>query len=195
MIRKLLLPALLTGLLGGCVTDYAYRYGGDGGDYYYGQPGVDYHYYDDGYGYYPYSYYPYSYYPYGGHYPYYRYGYPYPYYGNYGYPYNHPDYYYHHHRPPVVNPGPGTDPGNHGPRDAARRDDFRRPPRHSLDGRTYQPQVIVPTTPSQPQSAPRPPIRETPRYEPRRESGSTMPQSIHRLTQPKRGDSAPTHEP
>ena len=40
MIRKLLLPALLVGLLGGCVTGYGYRDG-----YYYGQPSVEYRYY------------------------------------------------------------------------------------------------------------------------------------------------------
>jgi hypothetical protein len=73
MIRKLLLPALLVGLLGGCVTaGYGYRDG-----YYYGQPSVEYRYYDYGYPYYPgYSYYGYPYYGY----PYYRRPYYYPYY-------------------------------------------------------------------------------------------------------------------
>ena len=80
MIRKLLLPALLVGLLGGCVTGYGYRDG-----YYYGQPSVEYRYYDYGYpggGYYPYGY---GYYPYGRYYNYYGSPYYNPYYGRYPY--------------------------------------------------------------------------------------------------------------
>ena len=79
MIRKLLLPALLVGLLGGCVTGYGYHDG-----YYYGQPSVEYRYRDYGY---PYGYYgPYRYRhasPWG--YRYY-YGYPYGYRHRYVYP-------------------------------------------------------------------------------------------------------------
>jgi hypothetical protein len=81
MIRKLLLPALAATLLAGCVTDYTYRGGAGGGDYYRGSPGVDYRYYG-GYGGYGGGFYGgYPYYGYGGYYPY-RYGY-----GYYGYPY------------------------------------------------------------------------------------------------------------
>lgn len=103
MIRKLLLPALLTGLLGGCVTEYGYRDG-----YYYGQPSVEYRYHDYGYpyGYYP-GYYPY-YYPYSGNY--YRY-YNYNYYPNYRYGYPYYPHYHHHHKPrPPVTGTPGSQP-------------------------------------------------------------------------------------
>jgi hypothetical protein len=99
MIRKLLLPALLVGLLGGCVTGYGYRDG-----YYYGQPSVEYRYYDYGYPYYPgYGYYGYPYYGY----PYYRQPYYYPYY---------------HHRPRPGTPSTGDHRDNPPPwRDLNRR--------------------------------------------------------------------------
>lgn len=107
MIRKLLLPALATALLGACATGYDYR-GGNEGDYYYGQPSVDYYggYYG-GYGYPGWSGmmgFGYGYGGYGG------YGYGYPYYG-YGYPYY----------PPVIivrpdHPRPGTGPQRPGQR-------------------------------------------------------------------------------
>jgi hypothetical protein len=82
MIRKLLLPALLTSLLAGCASNYYYRDAGHGGGYYYGDPSVDYDYYD--YGFYGYGWYGYG-------WPYYRW----PYYsswyghGHYGFPYAH----------------------------------------------------------------------------------------------------------
>ena len=95
MIRKLLLPALLTGLLAGCVTGYNYRQE-NGGDYYYGEPGVDYRYYDYGYGGYGYGY------GYGNYgWPYYGYPY-YSWYGpgwGYGFHDPWPYYYYSGHQP------------------------------------------------------------------------------------------------
>ena len=98
MIRKLMIPALLAGLLGGCVTDsYSYREDGGGG-YYYGQPSVQYNYYDYGYGYgWPYYGSPFYSGPFYGwnhfdrHWGYY--GFPF---RHYGYPYPH----YRHHRKP-----------------------------------------------------------------------------------------------
>lgn len=116
MLRKLLLPAACTLLLGGCVTGYGYGgrgyYGYDG--YAYGQPAT--RYYGNagyGYGYYPYSRYGYHYGPsiyYGGYYG----GYPY-----YGYPY-YPYYPRHRH-------DRDDDDRDHGRND-------RRPPWRELDG-------------------------------------------------------------
>lgn len=172
MIRKLLLPALLTGLLGGCVTGYEYR--ADGGGYYYGQPQVEYRYHDyypGYYGYYPYSgyYHRYAYPYYYGHYPYYRYGYPY------GYPYRHG----HKPRPrPPVTGTPDPDPGH--------RDDSRRPPWRDYTNRR-RPQVA---TPNQVQ-----PLAQPPRSEPRRDSGSRMGQAIRRATETRRRQSGETQEP
>src|SRR3546814_462944 len=108
MIGKLLLPALASALLAGCVTS-GYQYRGGSGDYYYGQPSTQYRYYGSPYGSYGYGYpggwggsigygYPYGYYGYGG---YGGYGYGYPYYP--GYPY----------RPPVVIVRPGPGGGGH----------------------------------------------------------------------------------
>ena len=112
MIRKLLLPTLLVGLLGGCVTDYGYRDG-----YYYGQPSVEYRYYDYGY-------------PYGGYGGYPGYGY-YPYYGSgyYGYPYYRRPYYYY-------NPYYYRRPRPHGPgHDDNDNDHDNPPPWRNLDPR------------------------------------------------------------
>ena len=77
MIRKLLFPALLAGVLGGCVSaGYGYH------DGYYSVPNVELRVGYNAHGYYAYPYL-YGYYPYGGYYGHYRYyGYPY-----YGYPY------------------------------------------------------------------------------------------------------------
>lgn len=135
MIRKLLLPALLVGLLGGCVTaGYGYRDG-----YYYGQPSVEYRYYDYGYPYYPgYGYYGYPYYGY----PYYRRPY---------YP-----YYYHRPRPPA----PGTpSTGEHRDNPPPWRDLNRR---RRVDGGTPPGELQAQGTPP-PDVAPRPraPRRET----------------------------------
>ena len=106
MFRKLLLPVLAMGLLGGCVSS-GYQY--DSAGYYYGQPSTNYRYSDGYYG--GYSRYP-SNYPgyYGG--LYYGAGSAYPGYGYGRYPYG----YY---RPPVVvvRPGQGGHHGgNHGHR-------------------------------------------------------------------------------
>lgn len=134
MIRTLLLPAALVGLLGGCVSA-GYSYRGDGGGYYYGQPAVEYRYHD----YYGPSYYgPYRY----GYYPY-RYGYGYPWYSGWyghGFPYYwdpFPRYYYrprHDHKPP-----PGTDPPPT-PRPPGNDD---RPPWRDF-GRRTQPRILQP---------------------------------------------------
>lgn len=123
MIRKLLLPALLVGLLGGCVTGYGYRDG-----YYYGQPSVEYRYHDYGYPYGPYSH---GYYPYGYYYPYgVRYNRYYNYYPNYRYGY--PNYYYRNHRkprPPVTEtPRPHHPVPPSGPRPGHRDGDDNLPP-------------------------------------------------------------------
>ena len=105
MFRKLLLPALAIGLLGGCVTG-GYQY--DSAGYYYGQPSTSYRYsdgyYGGGYGYpgYAPSYYGSLYYGGGYRNP----GYRYPGYGYSNYPYG----YY---RPPVIVVRPGHN-GNHG---------------------------------------------------------------------------------
>lgn len=105
MIRKLLLPALAIGLLGGCVSS-GYQY--DSAGYYYGNPSTNYRYdgyYDSRYRY-PNSYpgtYGSVYYGSGSRYPGYGYG------G--GYRYGYGGGYY---RPPVVVVRPGY--GNHGNR-------------------------------------------------------------------------------
>jgi len=100
MIRKLILPAIVIALLGGCVTGYSYRQGS--GDYYYGAPAVEYRYYPT------YSYGAYGYYgPYRYADPYAYRGYPYGYRGGYGYPYGYPYSYYRYRRPvPRVDPTP-----------------------------------------------------------------------------------------
>lgn len=96
MIRKLLLPALLVGLLGGCATaGYGYRDG-----YYYGQPSVEYRYHDYGYPYYP---------GYYGYYPYYGSSYYYPYYHRRPYYYYNPNY----HRPRPRPDQPPRDDDDH----------------------------------------------------------------------------------
>lgn len=125
MLRKLLLPLAAIALAGGCATmsDYQYRNGGAGGDYYYGRPGVDYRYHGSPYGAYPYGYGPPARFGYYG-----RYGHPYyghPYYGHYGHP-----YYGYPHRPPVVIVQPRPDGGT-----AVDRDDERRPPWRDLNAR------------------------------------------------------------
>jgi hypothetical protein len=146
MIRKLVLPILAAALLGGCVTDYAYR-GGDRGDYYYGQPSTEYRYYGPYGGYAPYGgFAPYGYggFNFGG-----TYGYPYRYYGypyGYGGFYNHPYYRPYYRRPAVTGPGVPQ-----------HRGDGRRPPWRDLDGlrrrptadggSREQPREVVPTGP------------------------------------------------
>jgi hypothetical protein len=175
MIRKLLLPALLVGLLGGCVSaGYSYRDG-----YYYGQPSVDYRYYDYGYpgGYYPYGY---GYYPYGERYRYYNYYSPY-YYGRYPY------YYNHHHRrpkPPVTgtpDPSPNPQPGHDR--------DGDRPPWRDLNRRRRD-EVAREAVPSRPQ----PQVRQAPRRESRGE-GSSMGQVIRRAQETRRRSSSSSQEP
>lgn len=140
MIRKLLLPALATALLAGCMTS-GYQYRGGSGDYYYGQPSTQYRYYGAPYGSYGYGY------P-GGWSGSFGYGYGYPYgyygYGGYGgYPY-YPPYPY---RPPVVivrpgggghdhgNNNGGNDPGDSGGNDTppVQPVDRPRPPWRDLD--------------------------------------------------------------
>lgn len=169
MIRKLVLPVLAAALLGGCVTDYAYR-GGDRGDYYYGQPSVEYR-YDGGYGgYAPYGYGGFGYGGYGTYgYPYRNYGMPYGYGGYYNNPYYPPYYRPYYQRPPVVRPRPDGPPPQHG-------GDDRRPPwrnynelrrRPPIDGgpSSVAPREVVPARP-----APAEP----------RERGSRMEQTIRR---------------
>ncbi|MCF7221740.1 hypothetical protein [Marilutibacter chinensis] len=157
LLSRVLAPALAVALLGGCVSDYAYR--SDGGGYYYGRPSVEYRYYGGygypyGYGGYGYGYRPYGY-PYGYHYrPYYP-GYPY-------YPYRPP-----YHRPPYKPPH--------------RHDDDRgKPPWRDLDrisrehrDRNEPRPRIVPrgdlTRPAPPMSRPLPPNRSSgPRPVPQR---------------------------
>lgn len=119
MLRKLLLPALAIGLLGGCVTS-GYQYDRDG--YYYGQPSTNYRYSDgyyDGRYRYPGSY-PGSYPGYYGNFSYSR-GYRYPGYG-YGYG-GYPNGYY---RPPVIIVRPGYG-GNQGHRPPSGGRDNRAP--------------------------------------------------------------------
>lgn len=161
MIRKLVLPVLAAALLGGCVTDYAYR-GGDRGDYYYGQPTTEYRYYG----------------PYGGYAPHgfgsFGYGYP-----HYGYPfgyrgfYHYPPYRHHHRHPPVTHrPPDGSPTPQHRPNDGRppwrNVDELRR--RQSADGGGTQPREVVPVRPVEPTVTPREP----------RERGSRMEQVIRR---------------
>lgn len=175
MIRKLLLPALLVGLLGGCVS-YGYRDG-----YYYGQPSVEYRYHDYGYGY-PYQY---GYYPYGERYRYYNsYGYPYRY--GYGYPRygNYPYYPYRHPRPHSGPRPPRLDDDNPPPW----RDYDRRRRMGEVAGRALQAQGTIP-------SAPRTMTREAaPRREVRSE-GSNMGQIMRRAQETRRRESSDTQEP
>lgn len=123
MMRKLsiaTIAAIAALLLGGCVSDYAYRDGP--GDYYYGRPSVDYSYYGYGapygsIGYGGYGGYGYGGYGYGGYSGGGLYGYPYGGYGSgyggyYGYPYRNGHYRPRHdggyERPP--RPGNGSTP-------------------------------------------------------------------------------------
>ena len=169
MIRKLLLPAALVGLLGGCASaGYGYRDG-----YYYGSPSVEYRYHDYGY--------PYGYYPYRG----YFHGYHgYPYYGRYYYP----PYYYHHRRPRPPVTGTPQPPGNDD-------DDDRRPPWRDLNRRA---RIVdddrgglraVPTNPQ-------PVVRQDPRPQPRSRSGegSSVGEALRRASE-KRRSSSDTQEP
>lgn len=107
MFRKILLPAIAIGLLGGCVTG-GYQY--DSAGYYYGQPSSTYRYYD---GYDNRYRYPGNYPSYYGNFNY-RGGYGYPGYGSPGYRY--PGYGYGggYYRPPVivVRPGHGGNQSN-----------------------------------------------------------------------------------
>ncbi|GHA87951.1 hypothetical protein [Cognatilysobacter bugurensis] len=129
MLRKLLLPLAAVALAGGCATmsDYQYRNGGTGGDYYYGRPGVDYRHHGGPYGHYPYG-------PSVRFGTWSRYGHPYygnPYYGYYGHPYyGYPYYGGVPYRPPVVIVQPRPD-GGHVDRD----DNDRRPPWRDLNAR------------------------------------------------------------
>jgi hypothetical protein len=187
MIRKLLLPALLAGLLGGCVhTGYSYRDG-----YYYGQPSVEYRYYDYGY---PYSY---GYYPYGGRHGYY--GYPHRY--GYGYPY-YPYYRYWHKKPPVSGPRPphndGDDDPPSGPRPPHNDGDDNPPPWRDLGRRRRVDDVggalqakgtITPSPTPSPQTT-----REGPRRETRSE-GSRMGQAMQRTQETRRRQSSNAQEP
>jgi hypothetical protein len=127
MLRKLLLPLAAVAVAGGCATmsDYQYRNGGTGGDYYYGRPGVDYRYQGSPYGYGPYGYGPSVRFGYYG-----RYGYPHyshPYYGYYGHP-----YYGYPYRPPVVVVQPRPDGGEPV---IDRDDDDRRAPWRDFNAR------------------------------------------------------------
>lgn len=166
MIRKLLLPALLVGLLGGCVTGYGYRDG-----YYYGQPSVEYRYYDYGYPYYSgYGYYhPYSRYPYYG----------YPYYNRRPHYYYNP-YYYHRQKPPRDHDD----------------DNDRPPPWRDYDRRTrvedaLKSRVRTQNTPPRDQPAATP----MPRRESRNDGdGSRMQQALRRA-QDTRRRSGETQEP
>jgi len=180
MIRKLVLPVLAIAMLGGCVSDYAYR-AGDRGDYYYGQPSTEYR-YDGPYG----GYAPYGggYAPYGGYSPYgyggYGYGYPRGYYGT---PYGYGGYYNHRHyyppyytRPPVVDPRPdGTTvqpPRNDNRRQGWRNfDELRRRPANAT-GVAVQSRGIIPSAPM---------------AEPR-ERGSRMEQVIRRANRNAEGE-------
>ncbi len=164
MFRKLLLPALAVGLLGGCVTS-GYQYDRDG--YYYGQPSTTYR-YDDGY--------------YNGRYDGRydsRYGYPGSapgYYGNFGYGtgyygggYRYPGYGYGrypngYYRPPVivVRPGHGGNPGHRPPSPGGRNDrapwrDYERLQNERIQQSTPPPTgnrpssaVLRPAVPAQP---------------------------------------------
>jgi len=180
MIRKLLLPALLVGLLGGCVTaGYQYRDG-----YYYGQPSVEYRYQD--YGYYPYGY---GYYPYGERYRYYNYyNNPYysPYYGRYRYPY---DYnHYRQPRPPVTGtPAPGPRPDD--------TDDTNPPPWRNLERRRIRDVTDQDELPArQRRSEPQAMTRQAPDRESRGD-GSRMQQAVRRAQETRRRSSGDTQEP
>jgi hypothetical protein len=161
MIRKLLLPAALVGLPGGCVTaDYSYRDG-----YYYGRPSVEYRYHDYGY---PYGY---GYYPHGGRY----YGYyGYPYYGRYCYP---PHYYYRVPQRPPVTGTPDHDDN-----------DRRRPPWRDLDrSRTRPTTGGVPLREPTVRTTPTP----RPQTQARTGDGSRVGQALRRASETRRrsGDS------
>lgn len=159
MIRRLLLPALAAGLLGGCATGYSYR--GGVGDYYYGQPSVEYRYYGVPYG----GYGPYGYYGYPG-YNYLPYGY-YGYWNNYGYPYyyvpiDRPD------QPPDSDPpGDGSgDPDAPPPPPTTDTLSPARPPWGDVDGRTGRrddPLGERPPMPGVRQFTPMPPVTPAPR--------------------------------
>lgn len=171
MIRKLLFPALLAGLLGGCVTaGYGYRDG-----YYYGQPSVEYRYYGNGYpyGYYP-GYYGYGsgYYPYGERYRYYN-GYPY-----YGYPYSGRGYYNPYYRQP--RPSGGTPHGDN---------DRHLPPWRDLNRTRQDESTRQPWQTQAPQPASPMPRRES------RSEGSPMRQVMQRAQQARRRESGERQEP
>jgi hypothetical protein len=176
MIRKLLLPALATALLAGCVTS-GYQYRGGSGDYYYGQPSTQYRYYGApygnygygypggwggsiGYGYYPNGYYPYGYYGYGG-YPYYRHRYPY--------------------RPPVVIVRPGSGGSDHGnDNHQGDHNDRPRPPWRDLGNlRDRQPRP-KPTISEQPRPQFTPMPQTVPSARPGGRSGSAMGEMVQR---------------
>lgn len=149
MINKLILPAVATVLLSGCMTGYNYRHARGAGDYYYGQPSVDYRYHGSPYGRYGYGPYGYGSYGYRGYYGY----------GGYGYPY-YPGYYWR----------PHPDYGDHDDGDHEPRPDNDNPPpwrdlgdlRMRKSGNT-PPQRVAPT-----RSAPQVPRRVvTPRPTPR----------------------------
>lgn len=141
LLSRVLAPALAIALLGGCVSDYAYR--SDGGGYYYGRPSVEYRYYGGygGYGY-PYGYQPYGYYPYGYYHrrPYYP-GYPY-------YP-TRPPY----HRPPPRPPyEPPHRPDNDNDRDKSPWRDLDRIEREHRARRDPRPPQAVPQRPAMPRA-------------------------------------------
>ena len=192
MIRKLLLPALATALLAGCMTT-GYQYRGGSGDYYYGQPSTQYRYYGAPYGSYGYGY------PggWGGSIGY-GYGYPYGYYGygGYGgYPY-YPQYPY---RPPVVIVRPGPGGGGHGGHDHGGNDqgnsggngnppaqpvDRPRPPWRDLDSlRDRQPQPQrdpMIRQPPRPATTPMPASQPAPGAVSGRRSSSPMADMVQR---------------
>ena len=183
MIRKLLLPALATVLLAGCVTS-AYQYRGGTGDYYYGQPSTQYRYYGSPYGSYGYGY------PggWGGSIGY-GYGYPpYGYYGYGGYGYGGYPYYYRHHypyRPPVVivrpdSGGGDQDDGGGNGNDPVRHTERPRPPWRDLGnlrGRGPQPEPVI-RKPAPSMSMPGPQV--VPAAGTSRRSGSVMGETVRR---------------
>jgi hypothetical protein len=195
MIRKLLFPALLAGLLGGCVsTGYGHHDG-----YYYSVPSVElrvgYHY---PYGYYAYPYL-YGYYPYGGyHYRYYGYpyyGYPYryayPYRHGYGYPHRYGGHgYYHNHRG-KPRPPHGHDDGDDNP--PPWRDFDRRRRMGEVAGGALEAQGTIRPR-SQPQLQPQPATRDAPRREPRSDE-SRAGQAAPRAQEPRRRQGDNVHEP
>lgn len=170
MLRKLLLPLAAVALAGGCATmsDYQYRNGGTGGDYYYGRPGVDYRHHGAPYGYAPYGYGSSLRFGYYG-----RYGHPYygnPYYGYYGHP-----YYGYPYRPPVVIVQPRPDGGAGGPV-IDRDDDDRRAPWRDFNARR---RVAVPDSgPAMRSPEPARPARPMPPMSDR--GGSRMEQMMRR---------------